>query len=241
MKKAILFVFALAVMLLSVNTAVFSYAVPDLDRPGSVSVTMRYGDTAVPGGEMEIFRVADIIIEGTELRYVPTDNFINYDGDLRDPDSPDLALSIAAYIAQNNITGGTAAIDRNGSVTFSDVVPGLYMLIQTVAAEGYSCVTPFLVSLPSYTNGEYVYDIDVSAKTELAKAEEEKTDNNQGTNVTNKPASGKNTGGSDNGGNKLPQTGQLNWPIPILLVMGTALVLTGLILCFGQRKGKNEK
>lgn len=35
---------------------------------------------------------------------------------------------------------------------------------------------------------------------------------------------------------KLPQTGQLTWPIPILLVGGGILFLTGCLLCSGRRK-----
>lgn len=36
--------------------------------------------------------------------------------------------------------------------------------------------------------------------------------------------------------NKLIQTGQLNWPVPVLGSLGTAMVLFGLVLIFGKRK-----
>lgn len=36
--------------------------------------------------------------------------------------------------------------------------------------------------------------------------------------------------------NKLIQTGQLNWPVPVLGGLGTAMVLFGLVLIFGKRK-----
>lgn len=35
---------------------------------------------------------------------------------------------------------------------------------------------------------------------------------------------------------KLPQTGQLNWPVPILLSCGGLLFILGCVLCFGRRK-----
>ncbi len=39
----------------------------------------------------------------------------------------------------------------------------------------------------------------------------------------------------------LPQTGQLNWPIPLLAVVGLALFVVGWILRFGQKKENDEK
>lgn len=39
----------------------------------------------------------------------------------------------------------------------------------------------------------------------------------------------------------LPQTGQLNWPIPLLAVAGLAVFAAGWILRFGQKKEKDEK
>ncbi len=232
MKRVILFAMVLTILFITVNTAVFSYTAPDLDRSGSISVTMRYGGNNVPGGSMEIYRVADISSENGNYVFVPCGDFTSFDEDMTDVESDALVFSVAAYIAQNKITGSSMPIDAQGRVNFFDLEPGLYMLIQTVAAKGYNCANPFLVSIPMY-DGEYIYDVDASAKAELTK------DNNNPHEDTT-PESRDNTTTS-NTGDKLPQTGQLNWPIPILLVLGTTLVLIGLILCFGQRRGKNEK
>ena len=40
---------------------------------------------------------------------------------------------------------------------------------------------------------------------------------------------------------KLPQTGQLNWPVPVLVVLGLALFSLGWGLRFGRRKDSHEK
>lgn len=40
---------------------------------------------------------------------------------------------------------------------------------------------------------------------------------------------------------KLPQTGQLNWPIPAITIAGLVLFVTGWILCFGRKRERNEK
>lgn len=227
MKRAILFVLVLTILFITVNTAVFSHAVPDLDRRGSISVTMRYGTNTVPGGSMAIYRVADVRSENGNYVFVPCGDFASLNEKMTDVESDALAFSVAAFIAQNKLTGETRPIDAQGKVSFKDLEPGLYILIQTLSSKGYNCANPFLISIPMY-DGEYIYDVAASAKVELSK------DNNNPFEETT-PESG------SNNDNKLPQTGQLNWPIPILLVSGTALVLTGLILCFGQRRGKNEK
>ncbi len=231
MKKAILFMLMLTVLFMTYNTVAFSHDVPDLERRGSVSVTMRYGEESVPGGSMAIYRVADATSDNGNYNFNPCGDFALLDEDLTDVDSDELAFSVAAYIAQNNIVGLTMPIDSNGTVSFYDLEPGLYMLIQTVASEGYNCATPFLVSLPMY-DGEYIYDIDASAKVEFSKFSNDPHEDT-------KPDSGRNTTSPDTD-NKLPQTGQLNWPIPILAVCGVALILVGLILCFGHRKADHE-
>ena len=46
--------------------------------------------------------------------------------------------------------------------------------------------------------------------------------------------------GSSSSGNKLPQTGQLTWPIPWMAASGMLLFALGWWLCFGQRKDSYE-
>lgn len=230
MKRAILFIISVLMLLSLCNTVAFSHDVPDLGRLGSISVTMRYGGTAVSGGSIAIYRVADVMSDNGDYDFTPCGEFASFDGGMTLEDTDALAFSFAAYIEQHNIMGMIMPIDSDGSVEFNDLEPGLYIIIQTVAANGYNCANPFLVSLPMLEGEEYIYDIDASAKVELTKYSNDP-------HKETKPDSGSNTMHSDTG-NKLPQTGQLNWPIPILLVSGTALVLAGMILCFSQKKGR---
>ena len=39
----------------------------------------------------------------------------------------------------------------------------------------------------------------------------------------------------------LPQTGQLNWPIPLMAVAGLGFFVVGWTLCFGKKREHNEK
>ncbi len=228
MKKTILLMLSVLIILSCLNTVIFSHEVPDLSRLCSVSVTMRYGGNSIPGGSMTIYRVGDVIVEDGNYNYVLSDDFASVNATLIDLESAQLIFSIAAHIEMNDIMGLTMPIDKDGTVGFYDLEPGLYMLIQTTAANGYNCANPFLVSLPMFSDGEYVYDVDASAKAELTK-------NNDNPHEDTTPDSGNNI--TDD---KLPQTGLLKWPIPILTVAGCCLILIGLILCFRGRKTENE-
>ena len=85
---------------------------------------------------------------------------------------------------------------------------------------------PFLVSVPMEENGSYIYDVDASPKVELAKLPVEPS----------KPEQPELPGGS-----KLPQTGQLNWLIPLLVVSGLCLLSAGWLLLFGKRKSDRRE
>ena len=51
-----------------------------------------------------------------------------------------------------------------GLAEFGDLEVGLYLVVQTTAAENYNVVNPFLVSVPIQENGKYVYDVDALPK-----------------------------------------------------------------------------
>ena len=84
--------------------------------------------------------------------------------------------------------------------------------MQETAASGYGQTKPFLVSVPYLADGEYCYDVKTVPKTDLEREVE----------PTPPPSSG-------GGGGKLPQTGQLWWPVPVLICMGLGCIAVGLI------------
>ena len=102
----------------------------------------------------------------------------------------------------------------------------LYLAVQKTAPAGYGKTEPFLVSLPYLYEGEYQYDVASQPKTDLERE------------VPTKPTSPA-TNPTFPGGKKLPQTGQLNWPVPVLTVSGLVLVAVGAYLM--ERSKKREK
>ena len=85
--------------------------------------------------------------------------------------------------------------------------------MQKKAADGWSCISPFLISVPNMQDGVYVYDVDASPKIELKPTERP-------------PETPPNTPPEP----PLPQTGQLNWPSPLMAAAGLCLLLLGSVL-----------
>lgn len=71
-------------------------------------------------------------------------------------------------------------------------------------------------------DGVYQYDVTAAIKSELEKEPETTVP------PTTKPSD-----------SSLPQTGQLNWPIPILVVLGLGLFIAGWLLRFARKKDGN--
>lgn len=199
--------------------------VPEPGRLGSITVTMRSGSKIVAGGELTAYRVGRVADDGDyNYSFVPTGVFTDWGTDFGDLNSAEqcekTAKSLADYVKKQKITGMVKTIGKDGKATFPQLEQGLYLLVQTKAASGYSAVTPFLVSVPYLKDGRYIYDVDASSKTGLEPP------------PSTTPAT------PTTPGEKLPQTGQLWWPVPVLLAVGLLLVVLGLVRRRGNAHGE---
>jgi len=173
MKKYRLKMFAMTLLaffcLFSTNTAAaYATAVPDLGQLGSICVVMRDPETGrtVSGGSMTLHPVGSVKEENGNFSFALESEFEKSGEQLKTLDAA-LALRLATYAKENGIIGTELVIDGNGKAEFTDVEPGLYLLVQEQAAQGYYTVNPFLVSIPLLENGVYIYDVDATPKMEL--------------------------------------------------------------------------
>ena len=209
-----------ALLLCCSGVTAYAHDVPDPDHPGSINISMRCGNFAVPGGTLTLYRVGDIHEEDGNYSFVPSASFTGCVDAFDDIQAPALAQKLADYAKENKIPCRTLDINERGKITFN-VEPGLYLLVQEKAAEGYLPASPFLVSVPMNENGSYVYDVDASPKVELEEAPLPTPT------PTPKPPT-------------LAQTGQLNWPVPVLAILGLCLFSLGWLMRFGK-KNSDEK
>lgn len=216
MKKKLITLLMALLLLSCIPVRARAEAGIDMTRRGSITVTMHLGKEPVPGGTLTMYRVAEVREDDGNYSFGLTGDFASYPGSIADLNAPELAGSLAEY--GKNFTGRTETVDKQGTVRFDDLEPGLYLFVQKTPAKGYSAVSPFLVSLPYRSGDTYVYDVDAGTKMELEK---EPT-------PTQPP---------EEPGDKLPQTGQLWWPVPLLMMAG----LTFLVVGFLRRKEGAER
>jgi sortase A len=112
--------------------------------------------------------------------------------------------SEAEEIKKKKGKGIKKEINQDGTVTFFNLKPGYYYLVQEEAAEGFERILPFLVELPMQEKNQLIYHVQAEPKMEK-----------------------KTMGWKEKIDSILPQTGQRNWPVPVLAVSGLLLFLIG--------------
>lgn len=282
-----------ALMLCLLSFAAYAHPVPDLSQKGSIKITMHYGEKAVSGGTMTLYHVGAVREQDGNYDFVLTGDFTDCGIALEAIQSAELAGKLADYAAQKKLPGVTQKIGTDGTVVFSELELGLYLMVQQQAAHGYKKASPFLVSVPMLENEGYVYDVEAGPKAELTPTspdepdepdEPDKPDNpSEPSNPDNpdepdkpdnpskpgnpnnpdepgnpdnpgEPENPNNPGGPDSPGGPrenpqpelprdtivlLPQTGQLNWPVPVLAVLGLGTFSLGWKLRYG--KGQEDE
>ena len=269
-RKRLAAVLAALTLLVWCAAPAFALEVVDLSRTGSIKVSLYDSETseAVGGGTLTLYRVAKVQKDNANLSFVYTNGFEDCGVELGDLSEGELAGRLAEKIAAT-AESTTVEISDLGVAEFGDLEVGLYLVVQTTAAENYNVINPFLVSVPIQENGSYVYDVDALPKvgTAAKKTPEppDKPDTPDTPDTPDKPeeenpntpaapgpdnpdgwvlgAHGEkiypnpdNPNGYVMGAHGLPQTGQLNWPIPVLAVTGVVLVAAGIKLKKETRK-----
>lgn len=224
-KRMTTFVLSL-LLLLGLSVPAAAHDVPDLTRQGQISVTMAYQGKTVSGGTLTLYRVGQVHEDDGNYDFQPTGDFASCGASFADVTSSALAASLAQYAKNHDLSGVTKQVGADGKVAFSNLEVGLYLLVQNKAADGYRKAKPFLVSLPYLEDGVYRYEVDASPKVELTRE----------TTPTNPPKTPPKPSTPKTPGGKLPQTGQLNWPVPVLSILGLCLFAGGWFLRFGKKE-----
>lgn len=222
--KQICSVLLILCLLCMASVTAYAHEVPDESRKGTITVKMEYDGKAVTGGTLTAYRVGEIQESDGNYSFGKTDAMAAFTDSYEDITDPKLAESVKAFVEENKVPAYGTAKNQNGKAVFSDLELGLYLIVQTEASEGYEPLKPFLISVPMNEDGHYVYEVSAEGKFQLEQKPEPTTPTPT---TPSEPT--------------LPQTGQLNWPIPVLAVLGLCLFSFGWILRFGRKKNGYEK
>ena len=165
-KMLILCVAALLILSLGSVASAESF---ESEKTGAISVTLteQYEQTPIAGAELSLYYIATVSLDAEgNLRYLYTDVFADIGIAL---DDPELATKLDAYLFHHAGTTEGQRTDAEGRASWENLPLGLYFLRQTGSVEGYAPCTPFLVTVPMKQDGGFVYAVNASPKTEVAK------------------------------------------------------------------------
>lgn len=132
--------------------------------------------------------------------------------------SAELARSLYAYAKANATEGQSASPDTENKISYAALEQGCYLVCST-AQEGE--FAPFLIRIPMTIGGKTVYDIQATPKTdgpgnEFSPVEPGPSDPN------------------------IPQTGNIQWPKYLLLILGGIAIGAGFVQILRGREKQYE-
>ena len=215
LRKSLCRILCVIVILCLTVPAVFASGKFDgSDRLGSISFDFNTKELHVKGGSVELRMVAFWDNDSKSLQwcedYVAAGLSIEQLFDEKD------AALLSAYAADRQLPALSVKIQSDGTGRADNLALGVYLVSQKQAFDSCEPLLPALISVPLEINEEWVFDVEAAPK--LAPLVPETTA------PSTEPTPP-----------DLPPTGQINWPIPLLIVGGIFLILLGLCLRKGRR------
>ena len=250
------FAAAVMCMLLALSIAAFADYV-DLSKKGSISLTLQYklkdksGKEEVKklqNGTMSIYKVAEAVEKEDvgQIFDISKGKFASVAAVKGIPDmttaqleakNRDLSKALVQAISEKKIAADKSADISDGKVKFDNLVPGLYLICQSKNSTGSAketiTFTPYLQSVPD-KDGKF--DITGTPKPEIEAKLPKETETEPHTQPHTQTETTPHTKPPETNPSKLPQTGQLWWPVPVLGLAGILLLAVG----FWRRKKSQE-
>lgn len=221
-KAALALSMCLVMPLTAIPVSAAENELPDLDRLGSISVTYKFynentgkKEPVSNGNSVGLFKVADVVEDGG-YKFVIDDRFASA-GEIPDTSeeldavNEDLAEAMAKIAKGYDFDIASRETDEEGRVSFDGLEVGMYLVMQDAKGKGDNRyeLTPFLLTIP-YRNADGSLTYDISADTKPVGIFKEQ--------VPPPPPP-----------HRIPQTGQLWWPVAALGAAGVLFVVMGMV------------
>lgn len=237
MIKKILSVFC--ALCLMCAAAVPAYAAEiDTDRNGHLTFELFFDGKALDGGSLTITHVGNVSEFNGVYSFSPVTSLKGNGIVFSDLTDSSHAEQIAQLVRELNIPCAKAPV-KNGKAFFGVQPVGLYLVTQNEdeACEGFLPLRPFYISIPVWQGGEYVYDLTAKPKVAVQAVPQVTPTPTPTPSVTPSPTPGPQATPTPQP--LLPDTGQLNWPVPVFAALGIAFFAVGCHMCFGKG-GRDE-
>ena len=147
------------------------------DDSASLNITLTYEHKAISGAKYSIYQVADLKADRTG--YVGIAPF-QWNGNLEELKTVDAQIKLARRLerqSRNASAAMTLTTGRDGTVRFTGLRSGMYLVVQTGAtgeAADYTTMQPFLVMAPRFENGVWNKVVNAKPKPEVQKKQKPK-------------------------------------------------------------------
>lgn len=218
LRKVMVILAAAVCMVMAMGSVAFAeHEVIDVDKT-DCSLTVHLQTKAakpIKGGTYTIWKVADVVYDNGDAIFVGIGAFKDLTrAELNSINEGQKGAPKLAKTCNNIVTSkgpksvGNDKTNAKGVAYFANLTPGLYFVKNTKAAKGYYKAPYYCIAIPRYLKGTYVYDVDSKPKP---------------------PTAGKVPPPPHKIPHKLPQTGQLWWPVPVLAGFGVLFLLIGFL------------
>lgn len=223
----------LAIIMITFSLLGFSVSAENSADPEKASITVVLTSLQekmdIAGRNIYIYKIADFT-DYKQHQYNFDSKYVSISSELDFSDSDktaslDNAKRIMKFINESNIQPDkTLTSDSDGKAFYGNIEKGIY-LISVQGSQQYN-VTPFIVEIPFHkNNSSYVFNVIAYPKADVDG------DNGSGQREPDEPVVPPNP--------KIPQTGQMKLPVPILFFGGITLLVLGFAdYC---RKGKKDE
>lgn len=202
----------------------------------SISLTLTYKEAdeekKMTDGSISIFTVATVKYDNGYVFDTSTGKFAESSAveGIESLNSTELEEQNAAIATALEKEAGSVKVDATamiseGDVSFTDLTPGLYLVMQETLSEGNRKINPFLISIPDAAGS---YAVSAAPKNGFEIPTPSPTTTPKPSVTPSTPSTPKSPSSPSSGSKStLPQTGQLWWPVPVLCGSGLALIIGG--------------
>lgn len=204
---------------------------------GSITVVMinKADKQPLESTAATVIKVADCSYTGSDVSFSLNSDFYDTGVDLNDSDS---AQTLYSSAKSKGIDGLTVTSDAEGKAVFADCELGAYLVFSAD-----DIFTPFIVFIPMVTDDGLSFDITAEPKIDIPEEPVTDPDPDDTTSTTTLPPVTDNptdtSSSTTSSTEKLPQTGMLQYPIPILGLCGVLMFSKGFVMYVNGKKEDN--